>query len=83
MTDQRRFIFLPLRTNVRSFASRRGFAVLDARLKALALLYDDLLFENGVYDYSVGEQGSFDSLVPFMNNDQLKPRWPIASLGAR
>src|SRR6266550_531416 len=74
MTDQRRFIFLPLRTNVRYFASRRGFAALDARLKALALLYDDLLFENGVYDCSVGEQGAFDSLVPFINDEQLKPR---------
>src|SRR5438105_3259758 len=74
MTNQRRVIFLPLRTNVRYFASRRGFAALDSRLKALALLYDDLLFENGVYDCSVGEQGAFDSLVPFMNDDQLKPR---------
>ena len=74
MADQRRFIFLPLRTNVRYFASRRGFAVLDARLKALALLYDDLLFENGVYDCSVGEQGTFDLVVPLVSDELLKPR---------
>jgi hypothetical protein len=74
VANKQRTIFLGLRTNVRYFASRKGFAALDTRLKALALLYDNLLFENGVYDSSVGEAGSFDVVTPLVSDDLLKPR---------
>ncbi len=58
MADEPRTAFLGLRSNVHFFASRQGFMNLESRVKPLALLYDRLVFEDGVYECTVGEQGT-------------------------
>lgn len=66
-------IFLGLRTNVSYFASRIGFAKLENRVKTLALLYDQVLFEEGVYECHVGPEGALDYHTALVADYQLKP----------
>jgi hypothetical protein len=74
MADEPRRAFLGLRSNVHFFASRRGFTNLDSRLKALALVYDRLVFEMGVYHITIGEGGSFGVVSPYSGNpSELEP----------
>jgi len=68
-----RTIYLGLRSNTQYFASKQGFMKLDARLKTLALLYDHLVLEEGVYDCSVGPGGSTTFVTPYQDPAQLKP----------
>lgn len=73
MSDTPRAVFLGLRSNVHFFASQRGFLQLDTRIKTLALVYDTLVFEDGVYDANIGEGGSFRLVSPYQDESQLKP----------
>jgi hypothetical protein len=68
-----RTIYLGLRSNTQYFASRQGFMKLEARLKALALLYDHIVLEQGVYDCAVGRGGSSAWVWPYDDPEQLKP----------
>jgi hypothetical protein len=68
-----RTVLLGLRSNVHFFASHQGFAKLDARVKALSLLYDHVVLEDGVYEGSVGEAGSDGWVMPLMSEEQLRP----------
>jgi hypothetical protein len=70
---ERRKAFLGLRSNVHFFASHHGFARLDTRVKALSLLYDEVMLEAGVYEGSVGEGFSDGWVMPFTSEDQLRP----------
>jgi len=63
MSDPARSIFFGLRTNVQFFASRTGFAALEARLKVFSLLYDQVIVERGVYEAHIGEQGSSEWVI--------------------
>jgi hypothetical protein len=68
-----RTVLLGLRSNVHFFASHQGFAKLDARVKALSLLYDHVVLEDGVYEGSVGETGSDGWVMPLISEEQLRP----------
>jgi hypothetical protein len=46
---------------------------LEARLKAMALVYDRVAFERGVYDCSAGPGGSSAWVSPLVDHSQLKP----------
>jgi hypothetical protein len=56
--------FFPLRTNVEYFASPQGYLTLLERIKQASILYDTLIFEDGMYVATVGEMGSFDLRIP-------------------
>jgi hypothetical protein len=74
MANEPRTAFLGLRSNVHFFASRQGFMNLESRVKALALLYDRLVFEDGVYECTVGEQGTSATVQPYHDPVQLRPQ---------
>jgi hypothetical protein len=69
---ERTAIFM-LRSNVRFFASRLGFATLDSRLKAASLIYDQVVLEEGIYDCQVGEGGAFQTVRQLMEPEDLLP----------
>lgn len=74
MSREERGAFLGLYSNVHFFASQQGFKSLEGRVKALSLLYDKLLFETGIYNGHIGEEGSFQEVAPFRGNpEELKP----------
>jgi hypothetical protein len=56
--------FFPLRTNAEAFNSAAGYTALTNRIKQAILLYDDLLFEAGLYTGFVTEGGYFDNWHP-------------------
>jgi hypothetical protein len=59
--------FFPLRTNVQYFDSAEARLKLEERVKQASLLYDNLLFEGGVYTATAWEEGSgrtFDWWMP-------------------
>jgi len=62
-------IFFPLRTSVELFADRRSPEVVT-RAKEAALLYDELIFEEGLYDITITDGGSTDWWLP---PDHLTP----------
>jgi hypothetical protein len=68
-----RAIYLGLRSNVRFFASRQGFARLSNRIKGLSLLYDTLLFEDGVYEARIGDDAATQFVFPLVSPHQLRP----------
>src|SRR4051812_28993048 len=57
-------IFLPLRSNAAWFASQDYRQVLEQRLKNLALVYDQLVVQDGRYHRVVGESNAFDIMMP-------------------
>ncbi len=56
--------FFPLRTNVEYFQSPKGYLSLIERIKQASLLYENILFESGIYTAVVGRQGSQDFWFP-------------------
>lgn len=68
-----RTLYFGLGSNVQFFASHLGFAKLINRVKALSLLYDRILFREGVYEATIGEDGAMTQVGPAMGRDQLKP----------
>jgi hypothetical protein len=68
-----RVAFFGLRTNVGYFASHAGFAKLDLRLKAAAVLYDTVLLEGGLYESTITDRGVVDHVSSALSEDQLKP----------
>lgn len=73
MADPPRRALFGLRTNVGYFASRVGFAKLDVRLRAAALLYDEVLLEGGVYTSTITDDGSMDSVTAPQGPEDLEP----------
>ena len=55
--------FFPLRTSVELFEDRTSPAAV-ARAKEAAILFDRLLFEAGLFDVTIGEDGSWSSWLP-------------------
>ncbi len=55
--------FFPLRTSVEFFRDPTSVAAV-ARAKAAAILYDELVFEAGLYDIGITAQGSFANWRP-------------------
>jgi hypothetical protein len=68
-----RAVYFGLSSNVKFFTSHLGFAKLANRVKGLSLLSDRILFREGVYEATVGEQGSWITVGPMVRPDQLKP----------
>jgi hypothetical protein len=56
MADEPSIIFFPLRTSVELFASRDAPEAIT-RAKLAALLYDQVIFEAGLLDVTIGETG--------------------------
>jgi hypothetical protein len=56
-------ILFPLRTSVELFKDRRSPQAIT-RAKEAALLYDQLIFEEGLYDISITPNGAFDAWLP-------------------
>lgn len=56
-------IFFPLRTSVEFFRDPASVAAV-ARAKEAAILYDELVFEAGLYDIGITAQGSFANWRP-------------------
>lgn len=56
-------IFFPLRTSVELFQQPDSLAA-AARVKQAAVLYDELIFESGLYDVTVTPQGSHNWWTP-------------------
>jgi hypothetical protein len=74
MEGKPRRAFLGLRSNVHFFKSPAGALNLASRLKALALLYDQLIFEVGVYDTLIAEHMVHERVSPWRGDlDALKP----------
>ena len=56
-------MFFPLRGGVELFADP-GMPTAVARAKEAALLYDEVVFEPGLYEVSIGQDGSWDTWTP-------------------
>ena len=56
-------LFFPLRTSVELFDDRTSPAAVT-RAKEAAVLYDELIFEAGIYDIKISPTGSFNSWTP-------------------
>jgi hypothetical protein len=57
--------FFPLRSNVQYFDTPENYFRLIERIKQVALLYDHLIFQEGVYNAIVWDRGSFDFWTPY------------------
>lgn len=68
-----RTILLGLRSNVKYFSSRHGFAKLSDRVKGLSLLYDRVLLEEGVYEAHIGDNAATESVGSVVDDSQLRP----------
>lgn len=66
-------ILFGLQSNVHFFASGKGYVNLGLRLKTMALLYDEIVLEDGVYDATIGPQLSWQTIKSYTHPDQLKP----------
>jgi len=53
-----------LRTNVDYFSTPEGSLTLEQRVKQAAVLYDELLFEEGMYETTICSKGTFDVWTP-------------------
>jgi hypothetical protein len=56
--------FFPLRSNVGYFDSPQEYLSLIGRIKQASLLYDYLVFEEGIYTATVWDSGVFDYWMP-------------------
>jgi len=63
--ETRSRFFFPLRTNVEYFRSEGNYLDLKARAKQSLLLYDEVVFQAGVYWNVMGPKGQFDMIRPF------------------
>src|SRR5689334_9582349 len=63
MSNSSKFLF-PLRTNVEYFASLASYLSLVERVKLASLLYDRLVFEEGIYAAIVWENGVYETRIP-------------------
>jgi len=57
-------IYFPLRTNVDWFVTPDRATLLERRMKQAVLLYDNLVFESGLYKAWIGPNGAVQSWVP-------------------
>jgi hypothetical protein len=57
-------LLLPLRSNAAWFASSETRSVLESRVKAAVVIYDELIIQDGRYTSTVWERGSLDWLLP-------------------
>jgi hypothetical protein len=67
--EQRSVYYFPLRTNIGFFDEPTGYLSLMERIKQAALLYDQLIFEPGVYQGQVHTTGVFDGWIPLSHID--------------
>src|SRR6266536_3587599 len=56
--------FFPLRSNVGYFDTPQEYLSLIGRIKQASLLYDYLVFEEGIYTATVWDSGVFDYWMP-------------------
>lgn len=57
--------FFPLRTNVEFFKSGESYLDLESKIKQSLLLYENIVFEEGVYKCFVGPKGRLEQIGPF------------------
>jgi hypothetical protein len=62
--------FFPLRTNVRYFDTPEIYLSLEERLKQALILYDRVVFQDGVYQIWISERGTFEVIRPRASSDQ-------------
>lgn len=75
--DSLPIFFFPLRTNVEFFKSGENYLDLKSRAKEALLLYDRVVFQDGVYRCFVGPKGRIEQIHPFDKNrdkDQLEEK---------
>jgi K+/H+ antiporter YhaU regulatory subunit KhtT len=58
-----RTTFLPLRTNAAWFANEKSLDGLHLRLKAVMMLYDKVVLQDGRYQCTVQKTGTMDAFV--------------------
>jgi hypothetical protein len=56
---------------------------IEARVKQMAMLSDELLFEPGMLDVTISEEGSFDSHIPLsqLSEEDIRKRRQAVSAG--
>lgn len=57
-------LLLPLRSNADWFATEEAQASLERRMKAAAIVHDELIFQDGRYLLNLWEDGVMDWLIP-------------------
>lgn len=60
-------IYFPFRTNVHYWDLDALELNLESRIKLSALIYDDLIFDNGAYEAIIGPEMSTEFLIPTMD----------------
>jgi len=67
--------FFPLRTNTGYYESPEGYLGLLERVKQASLLYDVLVFEGGIYDSIMWDNGNWDVWHPPHTVDTERLKW--------
>lgn len=59
-----RTAWFPLRSNIGYFETTGLGLDIEARVKQMAMLSDELVFEPGLLDVTISDSGSFDAHIP-------------------
>jgi hypothetical protein len=78
-----RTAWFPLRSNIAYFETMGPSLDIEARVKQMAMLSDELLFEPGMLDVTISEEGSFDSHIPLsqLSEEDIRKRRQAVSAG--
>jgi hypothetical protein len=78
-----RTAWFPLRSNIAYFETTGPILGIEARIKQMAMLSDELLFEPGVLDVTISDEGSWDMHSPVgqLSEEDIRERRRVVTAG--
>jgi hypothetical protein len=78
-----RAAWFPLRSNIAYFETTGPSLDIEARVKQMAMLSDELLFEPGVLDVTISDEGSWDMHSPLgqLSEEDIRERRRVVTAG--